>query len=87
MGTFENVSFWNKNITFLKESIFGQNGKCIALLFHQKWAHLTMYHFQINITFLKQSIFGQNGKCIALLFHQKWAHLKMYYFGIKTSHF
>ena len=57
MSTFDNVSFSNKNVTCWKESIFGQNGKCIALLFDQKWAHLKMYHIAIKISQFGKSQF------------------------------
>ena len=59
-----------------KWTIFGKNGKPIALLFGQNMVFLGTFFFMLeNEGSRKWTIFGKNGKPIALLFGQNMVFL------------
>ena len=59
-----------------KWTIFGKNGKPIALLFRQNMPFLGTFQFALeNEESGKWTIFGKNGKPIALLFRQNMLFL------------
>ena len=85
---FQPFSISNQNQSISNVVSFHQNGKAIALLFHQKCLNFITFLISNQYQSISKLVsFHQNGKAIALLFHQKCLNFITFQSLIKINQF